>query len=365
MRRLLLLILILLPAAAVFAQDSAQPALQRQSWDVFIRRNTVSPLLTDLIFLHLLTGDQSTISAFGERFTLTESGVIFYALDEEKVKLAKADGIIRDHPFINVTSGTHRVDWVASKDKGQIAWTISRKVGDGQLITAVWLADVAGAEIRELLVYGPRAGIQLLPVAFGADDAELFMEVYADGSEGLSPYARRAGLFALRIDEGGVVTGSLPGDQTCFCPVGFGAGSMLRLAPSPELNGLDVEVFGLDDGESQVIPALSRGNYRDAGNILVSADGALAVYALSQVRHFASEQEEIRTVLVLVDLENGRQRIASGPMPDLARPISFTDENRAVLVALERSDGTLKIDLEDGQMIEVAAATYLGRLGER
>ena len=364
MRRLLLLILILLPAAAVFAQEPAQPALQRQTWDVFIRRNALSPLLTDVIFLNLLTGDQSSISALGERFTLTESGVVFYSMDEEKVKLAKADGIIRDHPFINVSSGTQRVDWVASHDGGQIAWTISRRVGDGQLITAVWLADAAGAEIRELLVYGPRDGIQLLPVAFGADDSQLYMEVYAAGSEGLSPYARRAGLFALKIDDSGAATGSLPGDQACFCPVGFGAGSMLRLAPSAESNGLDVEVFGLDDGESRVIPALSRGNYRDGGNILLSDDGALAVYALSQARHFASEQEEIRTVLVLVDLENGWQRIASSPMPDLARPISFTDENRAVLVALERSDGTLKIDLEDGQMIEVAAATYLGRLGE-
>jgi len=236
MRRLLLLILILLPAAAVFAQDSAQPALQRQSWDVFIRRNTVSPLLTDLIFLHLLTGDQSTISAFGERFTLTESGVIFYALDEEKVKLAKADGIIRDHPFINVTSGTHRVDWVASKDKGQIAWTISRKVGDGQLITAVWLADVAGAEIRELLVYGPRAGIQLLPVAFGADDAGIVSAgAFTHGHLGPEPI-----IELLRVARPGARC-SVGINSAHFSEVGFGDWLAQRQSAG-QISGLDFEL---------------------------------------------------------------------------------------------------------------------------
>jgi hypothetical protein len=364
MRSVLFVVLTLISAISVFAQDIVQPELQRQSWDVFTQRNAVSPLLTDLIFVNLLTGDRSTVSAFGERFTLTNSGVIYFALDDEQVKLAKADGIIRDHPFINVAGDNHHVDWVLSKDNRQIAWTISSKIEDEQLITATWLADVAGSEVRELLVYGPREGIQLLPIAFGADNHELFMEAQAAGSDNLSPYRRRTGLFALRIESSEVVTRNLPGDQTCFCPVGFGAGSMLRLVPSRELNGLDVEIYSLDNGDAKVISALSRGNYRDAGNILVSDDGKLAVYALSQIRQFAREQEEIRTVLVQVDLVNGQQRIASSPIPDLLRPIAFTEDNRAVLVAMEQSDGTLKVDLEDGRLIEVTDATYLGRLGD-
>lgn len=365
MRPLLIATLVFILVISLSAQDIAQPQTQLQSWDVFTRRSAESPLLTDLIFVNLLTGEQTAISARGERFSLTHSGVIYFDLDDKQVKLAKADGVIREHPFINAARNTHSVDWIISSDKRRLAWSIVRKSEDDQRITAIWLTDAAGAEVRELLVYGPREGLQLRPVAFGADYARLFVEVYADGSESPSPYQRRAGLFALSIGENEAAAHILPGDQTCFCPVGFGAGSMLRLAPSRALAGLDVEIFNLETGVSQLVPALSRGNYRDAGNILVSADGKQAVYALSQVRNFASDHEEIRTVVAQVDLENGLQRIASRPIADLVRPVHFTENDRAVIVTLEGGDRTLKVDLQDGRMIDLAEATYLGRLDDR
>jgi len=365
MRSVLIVSYAFLLAISLSAQDNAQPELQLRSWDVFTRRSAESPSPIDLIFVNLLTGDQTALSVNGERFSLTQTGVIYFDLDDAQVKLAKPDGIIREHPFINVARDTRSVHWIVSHDKGRIAWSIVRKIEDDQLITAIWLADVAGAEIRELLVYGPREDLQLRPAGFGAEQSQLFVEVYVDGSDGLDPYLRRSGLFALAIGEGEVEARKLPGDQTCYCPAGFGAGYMLRLAPSPALDGLDVEIFHLDSGLSQRVPALSRGNYRDAGNILVSADGKQAVYALSQVRHFASEQEEIRTVVVQVDLENGLQRIASQPIPDLVQPIQFTERDRALVVALEGSGGTLKVDLQDGRIIDLAAATYLGRLDDR
>ncbi|MCY3832283.1 MAG: hypothetical protein OXG85_04655 [Chloroflexi bacterium] len=364
MRRILIVTLVFIRAISLSAQDIAQPELRLQSWDVFVKRSAESPLPADLIFVNLLTGAQTAISANGERFSLTQGGVIYFDLDNRQVKLAKADGIIREHPFINAARDTHSVDWIISNDKRRLAWSIVRKIEDDQRITAIWLTDAAGAEVRELLVYGPREGLQLRPVAFGADYSQLFVEVYADDSESFSPYLRRSGLFALSIGEGEVTARNLPGDQTCFCPVGFGAGSMLWLAPSQALTGLDVEIFNLESGVSQLVPALARGNYRDAGNILVSADGKQAVYALSQVRNFASDHAEIRTVVVQVDLENGLQRIASRPIADLVRPLHFTENDRAVIVTLEGSDRTLKVDLQDGRLIDLAEATYLGRLDD-
>ena len=362
MKRFLLVILILLLNLPSYSQDVIGADLQQHLWDVFTKRNAANPSLTDVIFVNLLSGDQSTLSAPGERFTLTNSGVIFFDNVERQVKLGKADGIIRDHPFIIVNSETHRVDWAVSADREWIVWTISRRVEDGQLITATWLADVAGAEVRELLVYGPRAGIQLLPIAFGEDQREVFMEAHAFGDDGLSPYRRRTGLFSLVLSEDELVTRALPGDQSCFCAVGFGANRMLRLAPNRELGGLDVEIYRLDGGEPLVIPALSRGNYSEGGNILLSADGTQAVYALSQVGEGADEGTEIRTVLIHVDIENGRQRIVSSPMPGPIRPLSFGEENRAALIAIGQRDSTLKVDLEDGRLIEAAAAVYLGQI---
>lgn len=365
MKPCLLVIIFLLLTLPSYSQDVIGADLQQNRWDVFTKRNATNPSLTDVIFIDLLSGEQSTLSAPGERFTLTSSGVIYYDLAERQVKLGKADGIIRDHPFIIVNSETRRVDWVISEDKERIVWTISRQIADGQLITATWLADVTGAEIRELLVYGPRDGIQLLPIGFGPEQREVFMEAHAAGSERLSPYTRRTGLFALALEDDELITRALPGDQTCFCAVGFGGNLMLRLAPNRAQGGLDVEVYRLDGGDPQVIPALARGNYSEGGNIVLSADGKQAVYALSQVGGVADEGAEIRSVVIHVDIENGRQRIVSSPLPGPIRPLGFGEENRAALIALEQRDATLKVDLEDGRLVEVADAVYLGQLGDR
>lgn len=363
MRIYLFLFLLLATAMSVFGQDVAQPGLHQLTWDVFARRNAENPAQTDLIFINLLSGERTTIGAEGEQFTLTNGGVIFLDSQAGQVKLAKADGIIRDHPFIHASSDARRVDWVVSRDGEHIVWTISQMVSDGQLVTATWLADIAGAEIRELLVYGPRAGIHLLPIAFSENKSEIYMEAHVDGSEGLSPYAQRTGLFALVVTADELHTRALPGDPNCLCAVGFGANRMLRLAPNLDAGGLDVEVFPLDGGEGQIIPALSRGDYRDGGNILLNADGTQAIYALSQVRDSAAETDLIRTLLVHVDISNGQQRIASNPIPDFARPLAFTDDDRALLFTARRSNLTYKLDLEKGRQSEVADAVYLGQLG--
>lgn len=362
MRIILFIFVLLATALSASGQDVAQPGLQPHTWDVFARRNAENPAQTDLIFINLLSGDRTTIGAVGQQFTLTSSGIIYFDLQANQVKLAKADGIIRDHPFIHASPDAHRADWVVSKGGDQIVWTISQIASDGQLTTATWLADIAGAEIRELLVYGPRDGIRLLPIAFGENENEVYMEAHADESDGLSPYARRTGLFALVLTADELQTRALPGDPNCLCAVGFGANRMLRLAPNMEAGGLDVEVYPLDGGEPQIIPALSRGNYRHGGNILLNADGAQALYALSQARDSTAETDEVRTVLIHVDISNGRQRIASSPIPDFARPLAFTDEDRAVLFTTRQSNQTYKLDLENGEQAAVADAVYLGQL---
>lgn len=364
MRVYLFLCVLLAAAISTNGQDVAQSGLRQHTWDVFTRRNAENPAQTDLVFINLLSGERTAIGAQGQQFTLTSNGIIYFDPQADQIKLAKADGIIRDHPFIHATSDMHRVDWIVSEDGEQIVWTISQIVSDGQLITATWLADIAGAEIRELLVYGPRDGIHLLPVAFGDGGNEIYMEAHVDGSDGLSPYSRRTGLFALVLTADELHTRALPGDQNCLCAVGFGANRMLRLAPNLDSGGLEVEVYPLDGGDLQVIPALSRGDYRHGGDILLSADGTQALYALSQARDSAAETDEIRMLLIHVDISNGQQRIASSPIPDLARPLAFTDEERAVLFTTQHSNQTYKLDLENGHQAAVADAVYLGQLGE-
>ena len=345
-------------------QENIQPDLQGHSWDVFIRRAADDPDATEIIFVDLLTGASSRVSANGESHTLTSTGVMYVDQADGGIKLAKADGIIRDHPFINSARRDERIDWALSADRARIAWTTARKTDDDQLVTSVHVADMAGVDVRELLVYGPRPGIRLLPVAFGFDEMELLMEVRADGAGDRTPYRRSSGLFALNFAGDQAATRALPGEQSCFCAVGFGNDIMLRLAPNPETMGNDVQIHRISDGSAEVIPAVSRGNYSEAGNLLVSPDDSQAIYALSQIINHAGPEMTIRTVLVLVDLQNLRQRILGSPMPALLQPLSWTEDQSAVIFTTDDASASWKLDLATGQAIKVADAVYLGMLIE-
>ena len=364
MKYLLLYLITLLVATTVSGQDILRPEVQRHSWDVFIRQAPATQSVTEVIFVDLLTGDSTSASTNGEQFTLIDDAVLYYDVQDAQVKLVKPDGIAREHPFIVMTSADYGIDWAVSADRSQIVWAVSRKTAGEQLTTSIMLSDMAGSAIRELLVYGPREGIRLLPVAFSADGNSLYVEVHADGTAGLTPYTRRTGLFSLDFGGGNVATRTLPGDATCFCAVGFGEEVMLRLAPMGEAGGISVEIYDLQSGAARVMPPVSRGNYEEAGNVLVSPNGALAVYALSQVSDFQSAQQEIRTVLVLADLENARQTVLDHIVTSVVRPISWTEDNSAILFTLEPNGGTWKMKLGDGRALKVAEATYLGMLSD-
>ena len=291
---------------------------------------------------------------------MTDSGVVYLDQEEAQVKLVKPDATIRDHPFIKLMPSDYRVDWAVSADGGRIAWSISQKAGDGQLYSAVWLADSAGTEIKKLLDYGPRAGIRLLPVAFSADEAALYLEAHPDGIAEAKPYAWRTGLFALRLADGQIQ--ALPSGEPCFCAVGFGQDIMLRLQPDGAGLAPAVLMQSLAGGDAVVIPALARSEYTEAGNILVNADGASAVYALSQLSGFEASAAQPQTVLVWVDLQKRQQMVINSPLAGALRPLSWTEDNSAILFT-QAGGGTWKISLIDGRSQKIADAIYLGRLG--
>ena len=364
MRICLLTLIILLGAIPVFGQDATGLGIQGHSWDVFLRAGASSPGQTEVIFLDLLTGESDSFTTTGERHTLLADAVLYFDHSDHQVKRIKPDGVIREHPFITMTSADYRLDWTVSKDRRQIAWAVSQRAADQMLTTSIMLADNSGSQIRQLLVYGPRPGIRLLPVAFGADGTTLYIDVHADGAELATPYTRRSNLFVLDFGGAGVVTQLLPGEAACFCAVGFGKDLMLRLAPSGEPDSTQVEIYNIRSGAARVIAPVARGDYNEAGNLLLSPDDALAIYALTRASGFRAAEQELRTVLVLADLVNARQRVLGDALPALARPIRWTEGNSAVLFTLEGHDGVWKLRLDDGATVKVADATYLGMLNE-
>ena len=355
MRKLTLAFWIL--CCALHAHAQAIPPAQH--WDVFLHREPDTTDSATLRFINLLSGERVDVTANGERFTLTNSGVIYLDSETGRVLLADSGGDSRKHPVIDFAAGDYSVDWVASTDGQRIAWTIARQLPDGQLATKTWLADSDGDNLRELLADRPRAGIRLVPVAFRAGYEQLIMEARAVDAIEASPYRLRTGVFALDYAEGGLQSRRLPTAGACYCAFGFGADVMLRLERGE--SGFMARVFPLDGGEPFAIESPADDDFAHAGNMLVSADDSIAVYALSRVD---DADDSTRTVLARIDLGAARQEIISRPIPALARPLAFTEDKSALLFTVASEGGTWKLRLADGAILPVADGVYLGRMVE-
>ena len=363
LRRLLLALASALFTTVVSGQADLQPGLSSQTWEVYLQHDETAPTETLVVFVDLLTGATTSAATSGERHTLVDDAVIYLDEDQRQVKLVRPDGLIRDHPFITLTEADEHIDWAVSSGGGLVAWSSAGGGDEDQLTTRLMLADAAGAEARELLVYGPKPGIRLIPIAFSGDNNTLFVEVHAQGTAEASAYRQRSGVFALDLNTEQIRTRALPGDQTCFCAVGFGRDVMLRLVTREDAPGLALEIYDLRDGSLRSAPPVALGSYDQAGNILVSPDGALAVYALSQVSSWASAEKAIKSVIVVADLEAARQMVINFPMSALARPLQWTEDNSAILLTQAGQSSTWKMQVDDGATVMVADGVYLGRIG--
>jgi hypothetical protein len=209
-----------------------------------------------------------------------------------------------------------------------------------------------------VLVDGPREGIRALPVSFSADNTTLYMDFQPDGIGVLTPFRQYAGLFAVDVDSG--IQEFLPDEPGCFCGAAIEAGLFMRLSVTDDLSGFDVLVYNLAGQVEQTIPALALPNYTQAGDILLTSDGTRAVYALAQVRGFGSANESVRTVFVLVNLEDMTQSALTEPITDYVQPVAWTEDNSAVIFTSPERDGTWKVNLDTGILDKVAEVTYVG-----
>lgn len=354
MRTLVLLGLVLMALAPLQAQETILPEQNQRSWDVFVQGQ---PGQTKLVFVDILTGERVAFNTRGERYTLLEGWVMYFDSEARQVKMARPGEPIRQHPFIIMSPDDYRVDWAVSADRRSIAWTLARRNAEEALTTSTFAADAAGSDIREVLADGPRAGLRVLPIALADDQTELYMDVHPDGMNP-TPYTQYASLFALHLATGEIR--NLPGEPACFlCAAGFGRGLFARLTTDGQSLGVEVRLDSLHGGAARVIPAIPQDNAVQAGDVLISPDGSLAVYALSQM----DAKQAARTVLVRVDLHKLEQSILGRPMAGFAHPIAWAEDSGAILFANEQRSGTWKIDLDAGRLVKTATATYLGHLG--
>lgn len=327
---------------------------------VFLQRDINRAGADRLLFVDMLTGESTPVEVNGQNYTLAGRAVLFYDAAARRVMLARPDGSVTEHPFVQPGLQTRRVDWLLSPDAAYIAWTLTETQDDGALTTITQVARLDGSDARQALVDGPRSGIRALPVAFNADHNVLYMDYQPDSIADLTPFRQFAGLFALNLDSGTVAF--LPGEPGCFCGAGFGAGLLLRLQLADDLGGFDVSVHHLESGVSDTIPALRLPGYTQGGDVLIAPDGTRAVYALAQVRDFGGPNQSVRTVFVLVNLTARTQTALTSPITTFVQPVAWTDDNTAVIFTSPTQDGTWKVNVNDGRLTRIAAATYLGTL---
>jgi hypothetical protein len=338
---------------AVFAQTAPG------TWEVFLRRDVEDDGADRLIFIDLLTGEETPVVVNGDTYTLAGDHVMYFDRPANRVRVVFPDGTVDEHPFIQPGADTRRVDWLVSPDGKQIVWTLTDGTPEA-LTTITTLANLDGTNPHQILQDGPRNSIRVMPVAFSADGETLYMDFQPDGVSDFTPFQQYAGLFALNLADS--TQEYLPGEPGCFCGAGFGNGLFLRLAVAPDLSGFDVKVYNLAGQVSETLPAISLNNYTQAGDVVISPDGSKAVYAIAQIRDFGTPNQSVRTVFGLVDLATMTQAPLTEPITTFVEPLAWTEDNSAIIFTSRQRDGTWKINLSDGRLTKVAEATYLGTL---
>jgi hypothetical protein len=333
-------------------------AQEAGAWEVYIERDIDAVGTDRLLFVNLLSGELSSAQVNGENFTPLSDYLLYFDTVNRAVMTVRPDGTVSPHSFI-LLGDARRVDWVLSSDRRLIAWTLT--YGDANsLSTVTSIAAPNGADQRLVLSDGPRSdGARVLPVAFSLDNSSLILDSQPDTIGELVPYRQYAALSRFSLVDGSIT--AMQGEPSCFCAAALRAGEFVRLRLSNERGGFDVQVYSNRNPEARTIESLGLAEYTQGGEILIAPDGNLAVYVLSQVE-FGVADPSVQSLLILIDLVNYTQVSLSEAINSYIKPLSWTDDNSAILVSIPQRNGTWKISLSDGELVQVAEATYLGVL---
>lgn len=352
------LLLLMLSAASMAQESNPLIDLPNRTWEVFLERGSTGGS-DRIIFIDVLTGFQVRADVSGERYTLLEDGVLYFDPGQQRVMYVDSSGVPRPHEFIVLQVNARRIDWAVSDDGKWVAWTLT--YGESNALTTVTqIATQEGAMQREVLRDGPNDGIRALPLGFAANNEALIMDVQPDGLARFTAYPNYAGLFRLDLASSEIAL--LPGEPGCYCGAGMHGNRLLRLSVTPDLGGFDLRVLDLTSDTVNTIPALRLSGFTQAGGILLSPDETVAIYALAQIQDFGTPRQSVRTVFVLADLGTQTQRALTSPITTYVQPLRWTEDNSAIIVTSTQVNGTWKIDRQNGELMQIASASYLGRL---
>ncbi len=332
-----------------------------KSYDVFLN-SSISNGKPGLFFVDARTGLSSVVVTNGTRHTLLGNGVLFQELDTKAIKIAYPDGRIEPYAAIQVDSADWDVNWVVSPDHMQIAWSVSHTEG-ASLLSDLFVATADGSKKNKLVLHASSTkGLDTIPLALTDDGNTLF---YARQQK-KDPNAYQLYTTATEVYSLDTTTGQptqLPGSSGCDCAVGFSEDGrlLMRLESADGQQGFSARLWDLSIKVDTEIPA-SGLNYLQAGYLLLSHDGNLAIYSSARGVLPAKGVPPEQYVLVLVDVARRQQRVLTDQLKSNLRPVAFERDNSTVLLVNTDKDGTYKLSLKDGTLLPDSAYTFLGTL---
>lgn len=370
-RWLLLLILAavmasLLAAPTAGGQGDSPPLLEVYILDDVPQEVTsVDPALSRIIFIDALSGEETHADVRGEHFTLLGGYVLFQDAGTGGIFRAWPDGRVEPHPFIQPTAETLAVAWAVSPDQAWIAWTLVNRAGEADLATITTLARADGSEQRLLLTDGPDAFFHVKPVAL-TNDGAFFFDRQPTGIDRYFFYEQYAAIYWLPA--GAAEAQLLPFEPNCFCGAALSPDGayFARLEQVTGEGGYEVRVWDLTTGRDTFIPMLPVPPlpYEMAGNVLIAPDGGRVIYSLANNLTIDSAGTgSERFMLALADVANAQQTpLFEAQLRQPLLPYAWSDGGAAALLYNPREDGTWKLVLDTGELIQVAAGRYLGAL---
>ncbi len=315
-----------------------------------------------LFFIDAVTGETITADVSGDRFSIVGDYVLYQDPASQTVFRAWPDGRTEPHPFIQPAPETVRLDWVVSPNRQWIAWTLVDRVENDALQTVTTLTRADGTNPRVIMLDGPDAFLQVVPLAL-TNEGIFFFDRQPQGVGDYFFYPQYASIHRLDTDAEVPTPELLPFEPNCFCGAGLSADGhyFARLERLSDDGGYDVRLWDLPAGVDVEAPSLAV-SYQTAGGVLVAPDGRRVVYSLANNLTIDSvESGRERFMLAVVDRDSGSQRPAlfnQFLVPLL--PVAWTEDGSGVILTNPRQDGTWKLILETGEVRQVAGGTLVG-----
>ncbi len=364
-RRVALRLLLTLLVITMAGRGTLEAQSGRESpLEVFVMRYPpgAEAGMARLQFVNAATGEVVSVDVRGDRFAIVGGYVQYADPSTGDIYRLWPDGRIERHPFIQPAPETRRIDWVVSPNQQWLAWMLTNDAGGGALQTVTTFARSDGTESRVILTDGPDAFMHAVPIAL-TDDWIFFFDRQPQGVGDYYFFKQYASIYRLDIAVEAPVPQLLPFEPNCFCGAGLSASGQYfaRLEKSSEAGGYDVRLWDLTANVDTFADSLST-RYEAAGAAVISPDGRLVAYSLANnlALDSAGTGRE-RFMVAIMDRDTGEQRqLLYNPLLVPLLPFSWTEDGTGLLLYNPRQDGTWKLNIESGEVHQVASSTLLG-----